>query len=156
MNGSTPLTTEQPRLIVLMGYPASGKTTLARHMQDRDLGLARVNRDDIRSMIGLPYNRTLEAIVRWIEVELVRRLLANGISVIVDDTNLKWETRNNWGVVAGDLDAIHQKIFVHTPMAECIRRDNERENSVGASVIRNMAKDWEMVRRQFEEESAHG
>ncbi len=41
-------------------------------------------------------------------------------------------------------------------MAECIRRDNERENSVGASVIRNMAKDWEMVRRQFEEESAHG
>ncbi len=101
MNGSTPLTTEQPRLIVLMGYPASGKTTLARHMQDRDLGLARVNRDDIRSMIGLPYNRTLEAIVRWIEVELVRRLLANGISVIVDDTNLKWETRNNWGVVAG-------------------------------------------------------
>ncbi len=87
---------DQPRLIVLMGYPASGKTTLARKMQERELGLARVNRDE-----RVPYHRTLEDIVRWIEVEFVRKLLSNWISVIVDDTNLKWETRNNWGVVAG-------------------------------------------------------
>lgn len=150
------MTTEQPRLLVLMGYPASGKTTLARRLQERELGLARVNRDDIRSMLGLPYQPLLEDIVRWIEVEFVRKLLANGISVVVDDTNLKWGTRNNWGVVAGDCGALHQKIFVNTPMAECIRRDNERENSVGASVIRGMAKDWERVRRQFEEEASHG
>lgn len=148
------MTEEQPRLIVLMGYPASGKTTLARKMQERELGLARVNRDDLRAMLGLSYHPTIEDIVRWIEVEFVRKLLANGISVIVDDTNLKWRTRNNWGVVAGDCGAIHQRIFIETPMDECIRRDNARENSVGASVIRGMATDWWKVRRQFDEETS--
>lgn len=148
------MTDEQPRLIVLMGFPASGKTTLARKMQERELGLARVNRDDLRSMLGLSYHPSIEDIVRWIEVEFVRKLLANGVSVIVDDTNLKWRTRNNWGVVAGDCGAIHQKIFIHTPMDECIRRDNARENSVGASVIREMAADWWKVKREFDEESS--
>lgn len=140
------------RLIVLMGYPASGKTTLAKRMQEHDPELARVNRDDIRAMVGLPYHPRLEDVVRWIETELARRLLANGYSVIVDDTNLTWRTRNHWGVVAGDLGATHQKIFINTPMAECIRRDNERENSVGASVIRDMAKDWGIVKREFDRE----
>lgn len=142
-----------PRLVVLMGYPASGKTTFARKMQEEDPNLARVNRDDMRAMIGLPYHPMLEDIVRRKQTELVRTLLGNGYSVVVDDTNLKWKTRNNWGVVAGDCGAQHQRVFLNTPMAECIRRDNERENSVGASVIRGMAQDWEVVRREFEREA---
>jgi len=34
-----------PRLVVLSGYPSSGKTTIARYMQ-RDLGFERVASDD--------------------------------------------------------------------------------------------------------------
>jgi len=39
-----------PRLVVLSGYPSSGKTTIARYMQ-RELGFERVASDDLRLML---------------------------------------------------------------------------------------------------------
>lgn len=72
------------------GMPASGKTTQARAWVAEDpQRRARVNRDDLRSMLhGGFVDRLSEAQVVAARDALIDALLRRGVSVANDDTNL--------------------------------------------------------------------
>lgn len=134
-----------PKLIVLRGLPASGKTTLAREMLGHDSGAIRVNKDLIRDMLFFGYDPETEPYVKWIETEVARLMLEEGFSVVVDDTNLKDIDIATWQTFAERHRFSPPKIVnIKTPVALCIKRDAKRESPVGAERIREMATDTSM------------
>lgn len=141
--GDLEVVSNKPMLLILRGLPASGKTTFAKAWVAMDRkGRVRINKDDIRAMIdqgtfveGVTENRIIAA--RDI---LVKGLMSRGLSVVVDDTNLRnFHVRKlaklahegcwDWEIKNFDI-----------PLNECIKRDMERpkEYYVGKTVIENM------------------
>lgn len=128
------------RLIATRGLPASGKTTFARGLQPQAV---RVNRDDLRLMLHSARLHTswAERQVTVAQRAQVEALLRAGVSVCVDDTNLRSRVLREWAELAARFGAafeVHD--FTDVPLAECLRRDAERPepDRVGAEVIERM------------------
>ncbi len=128
------------KLIVLKGYPGSGKSTMAKSILANDKNAVRVNKDSLREMCYYSeYSPKREEVVDNAEFLLIDSFLAKGRTVIVDDTNLngrddriKARYRDKH-----DVEIMH----IETPVEECIKRDSTRCGNarVGRSVITNMA-----------------
>lgn len=133
----------RPTLIITRGLPGSGKSTAAAAWVTGDeQWRARINRDDLRIMchgrwLGTPAQ---EAIVTGLQHNGIRAALANGTSVIVDDTNLAASVVNTLGSIALDMDADFEIWeFRNVPLEVCIARDAARDelDQVGEQVIRD-------------------
>lgn len=125
------------------GLPGSGKSTWAKAkkniMGDQ---LVLVSRDDIRKMLGcFPVGtKDEENLVSKIQDDIIVRAVKEGKDVVVHDTNLnkKSPTRIK-KLFDGDVEfAIAD--FTEVPVDVCIERDAQRENPVGETVIKNMAR----------------
>ncbi len=136
-------------VVLMMGIPGSGKTTRAKELVASH-GLLRVNKDDIRAMMGLPYSPETEKIVRSAHSQAIVAALRNGFSVVIDDTgNLKERTRKeiqslirtveNSNPEHGEIEMLLNEECLKTPIEECIKRDLQRPNSVGEVVVRHWA-----------------
>lgn len=127
------------KLIICKGLPASGKSTWSKEVLVENPDYVRVNRDDIRSMMGeRMWSRKFEDIVTSVEHSLIISALGKGYSVIVDDTNLNEKTVEALKSLIEDEDCeVVEKIF-DTPLEECILRDSKRSKPVGENVIRGM------------------
>ncbi len=137
-------------LIVTRGLPAAGKTTRARNwVAEAPLTRARVNRDDLRTMLfggwtGLPEHETA---VTAVQHAAVYDLLRFHRSVVVDDTNLDDKVVHLLRSIAADAHAAVEVWDLRdTPVEVCVQRDAERatrgERAVGEAVIRNKAAQY--------------
>jgi predicted kinase len=129
------------------GLPASGKSMWAEQfVLERPAGsVVRVNKDLLRKMLNADrFKGKTERRVVDARNALVRTYLADGVSVVVDDTNLNFEP--NEGVlrqIAAEFAAKFEVVdFTHVPLDTCIERDRKRQASVGESVIRKMWFDF--------------
>lgn len=132
-------------LLVLVGLPGSGKTTLARQWVDADPAhRARVCRDDLRIML----HGHLAWEQRWQEDQVtvaqhaaIAALLGAGISVVEDGTNLVTRHRQALAEIAKQAGARVVVQVVDTPLDECVARDAARppERRVGADLTSSPA-----------------
>lgn len=131
-----------PTLHITRGLPGSGKTYWARAWVAEDHEhRARVNRDDLRSMIddgrfikGVTEQRIIAA-----RDTTILALLHHGVDVVSDDTNLPQRTVRDLTKLAHKANAaieIHD--FTDVPLDLCIERDAARDHTVGEQVIRDM------------------
>lgn len=129
------------------GLPASGKSTWAREMIDRQpLGsIVRLNRDDIRAMMfGHGYRQPrheAEQLVSKVEHGPIGALLRAGSDVIVDDTNLRTRFVKDLMQIAVKAGARCKVMddFLDVPVETCIARDADRlVGQVGETVIMGM------------------
>lgn len=146
----------RPTLYVMVGLPASGKTTRARQMLARaPLGsMVRLNRDDLRRM-ALPtgYHRPVgdaEEAISVMQRAAVTALLTAGYDVVCDDTNLRPDRRGRLCELAESVGARVVSIsLADVPVETCVARDAQRSGveRVGEDVIRGMHErymgDWE-------------
>lgn len=128
-------------LVILRGLQGSGKTTFAHEWvaEDPDWRF-RVNRDDIRKagynkLWGLSHH--MEENVSLSEVAQTEKMLAAGLSVIIDATNLRARVVKEWYSVANRMGVAVRVHDLDTPIDICIERDNNREKKVGEDVIRS-------------------
>jgi predicted kinase len=103
-----------------------------------------VNRDDIRASVhgNTEWSKSKERITVAIRDAMIREGLANGLTVISDDTNLAPSVVDGLKALAKEFNAsVEVQDFTHVSPEECIKRDLARERTVGAEVIWRMFND---------------
>lgn len=131
------------QIILCKGLPASGKSTWAKKYCKDHSEFARINKDDVREFLGnLPYSKQLEVLVLELKHEIGNIFLKLGKSLIVDDTNFAKKHHQYWNEIALLGGFGLTVINFDTPFEECIKRDKEREKSVGEKVIMKMYYDF--------------
>lgn len=158
----------QPILRVYRGLPGSGKTThalawIAAAPERR----FRVNRDGMRhAMLGSPdggdsrfvrrrLSRAQEAAVTVAQHAAAAALLAAGLDVAVDDTNLNGEHLTAWTMLARNNGAQLDMVdLTGVPVEVCVARDARRgADRVGEDIIRGM---WGNFRRPDRQRGSGG
>lgn len=137
-----------PKLLVLQGLPASGKTTYARTLlATMPAGYAlRVNNDDLATMLfGTAFGGGAKAsdLLARVRSDLVRQAFKNGYEVVImDNTNLNPNTVKQLERLAETCKATFEidASFLAVPLTECLRRNALRANPVPESAILKMAR----------------
>lgn len=147
------------KVIICRGLPGSGKTTFAKEYIKKNLfsKTVRINRDDIREMMGITYNEQSELFVKEIEEKMITAALDGAMDVIVDDTNIyssgaeliKQAIDNS---KYRDYVEIEYKSFFDVPLWLCFERNSEREESkrVPAQRLEQMLAYYEKYGKKFE------
>jgi predicted kinase len=137
-------------LIIARGYSGSGKTTWAlEFVEGWNTKAVAISRDEIRTNVFGVEGKTVlsdkeEKRVTKIQQEFVRAALRLDKIVVVHDTNLVLRYARQWANIAEDEDAQFTVQEFHTPVEECIARNEGRilNNRVPEEVIRKQAKRW--------------
>ena len=135
---------KKQRVLILKGLPASGKSTYAKELIQKEPGVwKRINKDDLRAMIDAgKWSKDNEEFVLKMRDQMMTAALEGGFSVIIDDTNLspKHEKRikdvRSWMPAYRDIEV--EVKFFDVPWRDCVDRDASRPNPVGKKVIRKM------------------
>lgn len=131
-----------PKLLILQGAPASGKSTFARQLAHEDKSYVIVNRDSIRNSRGDYWIPSQEDYITSIEEFSIKNALGRGYNVIVDATNLNPITINKWKMIADEFNAeIEFKMF-EISFEDAVARDKLRDNSVGEKVIKEFFRKY--------------
>lgn len=127
------------KVIILKGLPASGKSTYAKELVDKNPGMyKRVNKDDLRAMLDNgKWSKDNEKFVLQIRDKIILEGLEGGKHIIVDDTNLAPKHENRIKQLVKGKAEVETKFF-EIDIEEAIERDLKRPVSVGEKVIRSM------------------
>lgn len=130
-------------MLLMVGLPGSGKTTYALDLMKKEPDKwVRISWDDLRIKNHHDpkhFSAKKEKIMKDESIELVREAVAEGYSVIIDNTNLSRKTKDMWAGLALELG---MKFTVHdlcVTNEECISRDLNRPGRLGRAVIETMA-----------------
>jgi predicted kinase len=140
-------TNRQPRLVLLCGLPASGKTTLALELAEA-YGAVRLNGDEWKLALGMdPFDDDLRVRLEAQLLALTRRLLTLGTSVILEWGFWARSERDDLREMARSLGAAVELYFLDVPYDELVRRVVERTANGGIPIT---ASHMERYRAGFE------
>lgn len=142
----------QPHLIMLVGIPASGKSTLTKEYSEKSYTI--LSSDEIRLQIASengyhPYDQEKIGELNGMVFEYIRKtafsLLKEGKNVVLDATNLGRKKRKN---ILSQLNKTRCKktcILMITPKDICIERNRKREGiaKVPDESMENMLRNFE-------------
>lgn len=151
------------KVLILTGLSGSGKSTFARQFCNDHPNWLRVNRDDLRrSLLSVslhefwktwPENERnrVENLVNELQKTAILDGLARGWHILIDNTNLKQSYLNEFRKLLtahfATVEIRYQLLDV--PVDECIRRDQNRPDSVGEAVIRKQAGQLAILKKNF-------
>lgn len=141
---------ETRKIIVLRGLQGSGKSTWAKQWVNEDPEhRVRFNRDDIRNMLGKYWVPSREKLINDIYDGFLNGAMNRGYNIVIDNMNLNEKYLED---IQEDIDwfnaetshdneiqwryEMETKDFFHIPLSVCIERDAQRENPIGADVIK--------------------
>jgi predicted kinase len=129
------------KLILTKGLPASGKTTWAKEYIQKHQETANLCKDDLRLQLT-GTNKREKRIIKVRDL-LTEHYFEQSYSVIWSDTNLNPVHLRRATELAAKYQAeLVIQDFTHVSLAECIRRDLVRSNSVGQEAIEQMYYDY--------------
>lgn len=151
---------ERPVLYLMVGLPCSGKTTLAKQIE-QEKGAVRFTPDEWHIFLfGDDFHQSDEHDVRHDRIEELmwqvgRRLLKQGVSVILDFGFWAKEQRDKKRAEAEALGADFQICYLDTPLPELLRRLETRnltgENVFTSITVEDMSQ-WAALFQAPEEE----
>ncbi len=123
------------KLFMLVGLPASGKTTCGKRLAESEDALI-VSSDEVRKeLLGNENDQTNnEDVFKEVENRIIKGLKER--NVIYDATNISFKRRMNFLQRIKNVEKI--AIIIATPYDECIERNNKRERKVPEDVIKRM------------------
>ena len=130
------------KILVLIGLPASGKSSFAKQFIAENPSYRRVNKDTIREMINFSnWTHKGESLVQNIRDSIIRQIIVDGYDVLIDDTNLQIGHINTFKCIADRMNVSITLKYFDVPIEECIARDTNRVGHVGETVIRRLWND---------------
>lgn len=131
---------EQPLLLVLVGLPASGKSTWLA-----DNRIPAISTDALRGLLA--DDITDQTINRYVFLH-VRALLRTRLGLkrpvtAIDATSVTREGRSVYIRIGRHFGARVEAVYFDTPVEECLRRNRERERMVDEAAIHKMAAQLE-------------
>jgi predicted kinase len=132
------------RVLVLVGLPASGKSTFANELLLKEPGQwVRSNKDSLREMAHASrWSGGNEKFILKLRDQIIMMALEDGKHVIVDDTNFGKHIDHIRELVKGLAVVEINDSFLQVSVEECIRRDLLRPKSVGKGVIMEMYRKY--------------
>jgi len=128
------------KVIILVGLPASGKTTYAKKLS-KEPNWKRVSKDDLRDMVdrGIYFKKN-EKHITAIQFSMIQYWIDQGFNVVIDNTHISKKFFDyTVTVLQGMIDVdIEVKSFLDVSLETLFERDENRESSVGRDVIQNM------------------
>jgi tRNA uridine 5-carbamoylmethylation protein Kti12 len=141
-------------LVLTIGLPGCGKSTVARQWRDRRIGRGQhaclVTRDDLRmTLFGrlAPLDKWQEEVIDKIQPEMIAAALRAGVSVCVPDTNLNPERVARITSAAEFLAPLTFIDMRDIPLPEVLRRNEQRRGLpeyVPPDVIMDMAMKYKI------------
>ena len=132
----------RPTLVILTGIPGSGKTTYAKKYVEETLNTIHLSSDAIRKeLYGDESIQGNPADIFSLMQKRAVEALNNGQNVIYDATNI---TRKDRAGIIGICPKF-AKIECHiiwAPIEECIKRDADRDRTVGKRLLTECLKDF--------------
>ena len=126
------------KFYMMIGLPASGKSTIAKEIAERESAVI-ISTDDLRQELLNDVNSQENNNLIFEEAE--RRLKANieaGRNVIFDATNINYKKRRDWLNRFNKYNVRKIGVLVATPYEECLIRNKQRERKVPEDVIKRM------------------
>jgi predicted kinase len=137
----------RPRLVLLCGLPASGKTTLARELSGT-YGAVRLNPDEWEVALGVdPFDEGFQTRLEAQFWELAQRLLVLGTSVVLEWGFWARSERDEKRETARALGVPVELRFLDVPYAELVRRVVARHGAGGIAITEDH---MERYRRIFQ------
>lgn len=123
------------RIEVLIGMIASGKSTYA--LKRAKEGAIVINDDSIvlavHSNNYTLYNETLKPIYKAIANNIIHMGISMGYDIIIDNTNLKSDTRKRWVSIAKSLDVPIYAVFFPRYLVDTHAKRRYKADSRGLS-----------------------
>ena len=143
----------QPRLVLLCGLPASGKTTLARELAEA-YGAVRLNGDEWKLALAIdPFDDDARIRLETQLLALTQRLLTLGTSVILEWGFWARVERDDLREMARSLGAAVELRFLDVPYDELVERVVERTANGGIPITEShMARYRVMFQAPTDEE----
>jgi predicted kinase len=124
----------RPRLVLLCGLPASGKTTLARELADA-YGAVRFNPDEWESALDVdPFDEGFQARLEAQFWKLTQQLLLLGTSVVLEWGFWARSERDEKREAARALGAAVELRFLDAPYEDLVRRVVARHAAGGIAI----------------------
>jgi predicted kinase len=140
-------TRKQPRLVLLCGLPASGKTTLALEIADA-YGAVRLNPDEWELALGIdPFDEEFQLRLEAAFTGLTERLLTLGTSVVLEWGFWARSERDEKRDFGRSLGAAVELRFLDVPFDELVRRVADRHADGGIAITESH---MERYRRSFQ------
>jgi len=129
------------KLILLVGIPASGKTTLSKTLEEK--GFARLCADDIRlELYGNEAEQGNPKDVFAIFFQRLETLLQADRDIVIDNTNVRIQHRRQILERAHKFQYSDIELwFLDTPLEVCLQRNKERLRQVDEQVLSNLFKE---------------
>jgi len=131
-------------LIILVGLPASGKTTFANILKKKltfyfQSDVKIIDPDLLRDILSTKiFDFQNEPRVREETLGKVRKYLKKGIIVISDDLNYYTSMRHDLKSIADDLNTKFYIIHISTPLELCLKRNENRGKPIPNMVIQKI------------------
>lgn len=128
---------------ILCGIPGSGKSTWCKQSLAPNTAVV-LCADEFRlAMTGRDYYPPVEEFV-WGCVKITARvLLARGMTVVIDETNITVNARRRWIQLAQEMNKKIECHYFDEPFDVCARRNRDREKRVPDSVLQRMHDQFE-------------
>ncbi len=143
----------------MVGISGSGKSTKAKEIFEKT-GAVIVNRDKLREMLFGYTENTISAYYKLPDLYLkeneissyqnylIERALVKGKDVVLDNTNLKQSYINEILKKFSQFDIEFH--LIECDLKEAIRRDTERNRSVGQEIIKSQFNNLNILKKNFD------
>lgn len=133
--------------IILVGIPASGKTTWANDFLAKNDKFIRLSRDEMRFawQNRAMLSNKLESMLATQLEEQAGFFLSQGFSLIIDATNLKHKYIERWIEVCQPHSNVRCQVF-DISLAKALERNAARDRVVPENIVRNMFKSFEIIK----------